>query len=208
MEGGTIMPVRSKLLLSGLTAAVALCALTATASASRLSFSSRTFRLVWTPMKFAVGFGELTIQCNVTLEGSLHSATFVKVERSLLGYVTRASVTECPLSALTATLPWKVVYYRFSGRLPNITEINISFVGVRLRVNEFGCLAFSTEAEPMKFNMLRTERGIVSRVIAEPARGIPTEGVFCEAEVLRFAASGRESVTVQGAPTLITLTLI
>ena len=200
------MFVRSKLLLASLVAALALCAASAAASAGRLSFSTRTFRATWSPM--SLGFnGEFSMQCNITFEGSFHSATFAKVERALIGHVTRASITECPLTVLAGTLPWKVAYYSFSGTLPRITSIKIGFVGIGIRVN-LTCLAVSTEAEPWTVDMQRiVETGVVTQLAAEPARGIPVEG-FCAGERLRFTTGGTNSLTVLGAATAITLTLI
>jgi len=72
---------RSKLLLAVVGATVLLGALVTSASAGRLSISSKNARVTWARINFAGGFG--TVECEVVLEGTYHSFTITKTEGSL-----------------------------------------------------------------------------------------------------------------------------
>jgi hypothetical protein len=157
-------------------ATIILAAMVGTASAGRLSSSSQTFRGVWNPMVFS-GPG-VTINCPVTLEGSLHTRTIAKVAESLIGYITRAIVGEGACSGgtartLTETLPWHVRYTSFEGRLPDITGINTRIVlaAFQIRATIFGipvtCLYRTTAASPAlgRFNRT-TATGVINSVAA------------------------------------------
>jgi hypothetical protein len=128
----------SKLLLAVVGATVLLGALVSSASAGRLSNSSTTLRATWARMDFTGGFG--TVECEVTLEGSLHSRTIAKVARALIGNITAASVSSpCRRGGATIlreTLPWHVTYNSFAGTLPNITNILTDVVGASFRIRE------------------------------------------------------------------------
>jgi hypothetical protein len=131
------------MLLGALTAALVLASAISTASANRLSISSSTFRATWSPLTFGsnAGGGGTQVICNVTLEGSFHYRTIVKVARSLIGFVTKARVTRpCSgsgeawahngiesnsLGTFTSSLPWHVTYEGFEGRLPEITGVRL-----------------------------------------------------------------------------------
>lgn len=71
------------------------------------------------------------------MEGTFHYRTIVKVERSLIGYVTRAifgrpctgfgemweyNGTEGSLTSNVNSLPWHFTYDGFNGTLPNISS--------------------------------------------------------------------------------------
>src|ERR1044072_5117125 len=62
------------------------------ASANRISTSNRRFRATFTPFHTEDENGANVVDCDVTLEGSLHSATFAKVGNALIGQITRAEV--------------------------------------------------------------------------------------------------------------------
>src|SRR5215218_2044238 len=102
-----------------------------TASAARLSYSSQTYRATFARVNFA-GAGVGTIECAMTLEGSLHTRTITKTTGLLMGLMTRATVGVCARGSATvntATLPWHDTYGSFVGTLPNITRINQTVVG-------------------------------------------------------------------------------
>ena len=62
--------------MSVLLATLVLAGLVGNASAGKLSITNRNFRIVWAPLTMmAFGMG---VECNVTVEGSLHSATIAK----------------------------------------------------------------------------------------------------------------------------------
>jgi hypothetical protein len=80
-----------------------------------------------------------------------------KNELSLIGYITRASVSTCqiggPATVLTATLPWHVRYRGFTGLLPNITELRTTVTGAGMQIMEpslgLVCLTLTTAGEPI-----------------------------------------------------------
>lgn len=130
------MRSRSKLLLTGLTAALVLAAAVGTSSANNLSISSGSFRIIWARLSLNNNSGLIPpVICPVTLEGSFHRATTTKTRGSLIGYVTRASVGTSGSSTatceggtatiLTASLPWHVTYEGFTGSLPRPSGIII-----------------------------------------------------------------------------------
>lgn len=132
----------TKALLACLTVALALLASVTTASANSISYSSRTFRTTFTPLRIGdTGpFMERgAVSCNVTLEGSYHSSTIHKVSEALVGYITRASMaspcTGGTASFLSETLPWHLEYESFAGTLPNITRIQDRIAGLGLSVD-------------------------------------------------------------------------
>jgi len=143
-----------KLLLAVVGATVLLGALVSTASATHLRSSTQSFRATWTRSEFTGGF--VAARCNLTLEGSLHSATINKTAGSLIGYITRASVGPCEsgsATVLTATLPWHVQYASFTGTLPSsIATIVTHVIGAAWRIREGGfsinCLTTSSAGEP------------------------------------------------------------
>jgi len=140
-----------RLLWAAAGATVLLGALVASASAGRLSMSANTVRATWTRLSFSGGFG--TIECEVVIEGSVHSRTINKWAGALYGYVTAANVPRCARGGVTIlreTLPWHATYSAFTGTLPNITGIETNVNGVSFSVREpsFGitCLARGTVA--------------------------------------------------------------
>jgi hypothetical protein len=136
---------RTRTLLAALTAALALAGAVNSASANRLSISSGDFRIIWSPLTFgsSSGGGGTQVVCNITLEGSFHYRTIVKVLRSLIGYVTKArfahpcsgsgefwtrnGVEANALGTFSNTLPWHLTYEGFQGRLPEISAVRLLF---------------------------------------------------------------------------------
>ena len=205
------MTHRSRLLLAGLMATLLLSAAVATASANRLSTSSQNFRAVWTPLTFAPG----PVECNVTLEGSYHSATITKTVGALIGYVTRASVdnrscTGGHATVLTETLPWHIRYRGYTGTLPNISGVVTGMVGsaFRVEINFFGasCLVRTTAEHPAVGIINVGTGGVVTGLRADEGTHIPmTNGceLFGEASF-----TGTARVTTPGTSTSITVRLI
>ncbi len=144
-----------KPIIAGVSAALLLAIVVNSASANRLSTShTNLWKAIFRPLRFVSG-GVTALSCEVTIEGSFHSATFRKVERALVGHISRASVGPCSTGSATilaATLPWHLQYLGFIGRLPAISGVRFILVGVAFRMHEaiFGreCLARSTEVEP------------------------------------------------------------
>jgi hypothetical protein len=184
-----------------------LIALSSAASAGHLSISSQTFRTVWREFGFAGPFGTTT--CELTLEGSLHSRTIAKVNGSLAGYVTRATLGPCSAGTatiLTATLPWHIRYQSFAGTLPNISSVSLGVINVSIAVREqFGivCLGRSTVAQQVLWFFM-----MVGTTLAKVDVGgsIPS-GPECIEE--RFSiSSGGGRITVLNSSTSLSIRLI
>jgi hypothetical protein len=114
-------------------AATLLLALAVESSSARsLSVSEKGFRAAWVWLEFSAG---VSVRCNVTLEGSFHTATIAKVEHALIGAIARAIVRHpCtggevwadngrevePLGTAPNKLPWHLSFESFVGTLPAI----------------------------------------------------------------------------------------
>ncbi len=221
-----------KLCFTALTAAILLASAVSTSSAGRLEVSNQNFRVAWSSLELAAAGN--AIRCRVTLEGTFHSRTIQKVERTLIGYVTRAIVhtptctngkdwidngTEVgPLGTLASSLPWHVTYERFEGTLPNITSVNILLRGFRwvLEVQGFfgRCIGrYGTSTDNLTFRAAREAGGGITSLVLVEGRNtvhlvneLGTE--FCPGEG-RFktpATDGR--VTLLGTATPISIRLI
>src|SRR5512142_1076305 len=113
--------------LASASLALLLCVTAASASANRLRLTERALRITCAPMTTYLVLEPattLTIPCNVTMEGSLHSASFSKVRGALIGYITRASVNasscrEGTVAFRSERLPWHIRYDVYAGILPN-----------------------------------------------------------------------------------------
>ncbi|MDQ2705862.1 MAG: hypothetical protein M3Y43_11900 [Pseudomonadota bacterium] len=143
-----------KLALAATGSAVLLGLLVMPAFAGRLSSSTQSISASWTRMDFAGGFG--TVECEVTLAGTVHTRTIAKTASTLIGYLTEARVVACRRGGATvlgASLPWHITYRSFEGTLPNITGIGLNVIGASFQMREptFGatCLMRSTAANPL-----------------------------------------------------------
>jgi hypothetical protein len=170
------MRTSAKLGLTALLAALLLASAISTASARSLSVTEQSFRATWSSLEFAGGGA--TIRCRVTLEGSFHTRTIAKVERSLIGAISRAIVahpctngegwadngTETePLGTAPNKLPFHVTYQSFTGTLPAITAVNlllsrVSFV-IRTTVLGLTCQGRYGRAEDNIIGIAAREAG-------------------------------------------------
>ena len=177
---------------------------TSTAFAGRLSLSSQTFRSTFSRLDFAGGLG--TVECDVTLEGSLHERTIAKVEGNLIGYITSAIVANrCRRGSATIlreSLPWHIRYLGFFGTLPNISSFESTIVRVEYQIKE-----------PVFLITCLAAFGRLVSLFSRAAGGALTSMTFngrlstdCGAE---GTFSGRSSsFTVLNSLTMITVTLI
>jgi hypothetical protein len=127
--------VKRLLLISTVSVTALAAGLVSTASASRLSTGEPRFRAIWNEVVFAKE--AISIRCPVTLEGSFHSRTLTKVQGTLVGFITRASVATCVggrMRWLTSRLPWHIKHESFAGVLPNITSITYRGVGAEFQL--------------------------------------------------------------------------
>jgi hypothetical protein len=218
------MRTRTKMLLGALTAALVLASAISTASANRLSISNKEFRVTWTPLTFgtSAGGGGTQIICNVTLEGSFHYNTIVKVLRSLVGYVTKAVVAHpCSgsgeawtnngvesnsLGTFPNSLPWHISYEGFEGRLPEITGVRL-LLRPHFTVTVFGVLClYGLNAQ----GVVKLGRGgEVTGLVPDPNFAVAkTSGSFLCPGSGFFTANAERSRATTQAGGIITVRLI
>jgi hypothetical protein len=183
-------------LLTGAVALGVLVVFAASAAATDIQILNSTegFRSVHPIFEFiATG---VSVDCEVTLEGTFHEKSFVKLSGSFVGEVTRAIVASnlCrngSARVLATSLPWAVEYASFTGTLPAIATFKLLVIGASFLIAPPGgvlqpCLAESTAAHPARFTaLLEVEAGglrVVERLEAERNSSIPLRraGMTCE----------------------------
>ena len=166
-----------KLALAVVGATVLLGAVVSSASATRLSSTTRGINASWTRINFRGGLG--TFDCEIIINGTGHANTIAKTAGLLMGLVTAANVTRCARGSATMlreTLPWHVRYDSFLGTLPNITAIRTRVIGLSYRVQEptFGinCLIRSSAEQPAfgTYNRNTTTGAITSTSVSGSIR--------------------------------------
>jgi hypothetical protein len=210
------MRKHSKLILASLTATLLMAlAVSGTASARVFSLSNMNFRVVWSSLEFTneTGFG--TVRCRVTLEGSFHSQTISKVEKALIGYISRANVAGERCTGGSATinqesLPWHITYSGFTGRLPTITSIRLLLQNAKFEIRVPGigpCLAIVEPANQARGEVI-VSGGEATNLLPDGSVPIPTSGPLCPAngQFTSPATDGR--ITLLGNTTRIRVTLI
>jgi hypothetical protein len=161
--------MRTKLILAGLTAALVMAFAANSASARNLSISHGELWLVtWTQLQFRSALGT-AVECDVTLDGSFHYRTFIKLRDTLVGYITRAIAGHCltgSATILTTNLPWHIRYQSFEGTLPNILGVRLRLIlaEFRLRTSIGECLARTTATEPAE-GVVRLANGLERRLV-------------------------------------------
>jgi hypothetical protein len=142
------------------------------------------FRITWAPLRISTPLLE-SVRCSISLEGSFHSTTMRKVNKSLVGLVTRFTSAACSggtTTVLNATLPWHLQYEGFTGTLPNITALNLRLVGLSLGVTASGtaCLFRASESGPMRLIVNRnTSNSQVSSVRVDEFSRLPVISGTC-----------------------------
>lgn len=199
-----------RVLLAAVLTASALALACSSASAIRLALGEPTFRAVWTPARFT--FSGITIGCNVTLEGSFHSTSIAKVERALIGFISRASVNSCTagtMSVLTETLPWHVQYGSFGGTLPNISTLTTRIVGMSASWTFIGltCLG-RTEANTPAQLIAERSGGTIASYRWDEAAPIPLTGSSGCSSIRGRLGGTTSSATGLGNARAVALTLI
>jgi hypothetical protein len=195
--------MRTKLILATLTATLLIALATTNATARNISIShGALFNATWRQLRFASG-GTTAAECDVTLEGSFHYRTALKVRDSLLGYITRAIAGNClrgSATVLTTNLPWHIRYQGFQGTLPNISGIRLRLIlgEFRLRTTAgTNCLARSTSTEPTEGVVSLsngTERRLVTGFTTDP-----NTRIVCR-EILEINGSFEGTGTVREVP--------
>jgi hypothetical protein len=197
------MRQRTRIIVGGLTVAIALAAAVNTATARRIEVSEQHFLVLFRELTFEAAGNQLV--CSVNIEGSFHSRTISKVSGQLIGYITEAIVNGHPCirnnlwllngienpqnAGAVQTLPWHILYLNFRGELPRITEIELKLIGVALRFEILGilCLYKTTPTKWME-GQIRVEAGRVTHLVVNEERRIPLlesqSGAFCPAEFI------------------------
>ncbi len=201
---------RRLLVAVALTATAALALAGGIAQAIQLSIGEQSFRSVWAPARFT--FSGVTVTCNVTLEGSLHAATFAKVERSLVGTISRATVNACnagTMTVLAETLPWHLQYGSFTGTLPNISTMNLRVIGMSASWTFLGvtCLGRSEASTPAGLIAERNGSGTITSLRWDESLPIPLTGAgVCSS--IRGRLGGTSSAPTGSGGRSIALSLI
>jgi hypothetical protein len=210
-----------KLGLTALAAALLLSAALSTASASRLSVSNRNIRVTWSSLEFRSPI--VTVRCRVTIEGSFHSATIPKMEGTLVGYITRATVDSANCTNATATaegLPWHITYESFTGTLPRIETVRLLLRNTLFNLGRvLGSTAecrFGTASDNLTGSAVLNATNEVTNLVPVAGRNTAhllerrneTFLVRCPAEGTMEAAATDGGVTLLGTTTRIRVTLI
>jgi len=208
----------SRTILTALSAAIVVAAAVGSSSARNLSASSQNLRATWAGLELINTVNSVTVRCPVTLEGSFHSRTLVKVASSLTGLITRAilnsgACTNGRATLLVETLPWHLTYEGFTGRLPSIQSIKFSLIGLAFGIEIPGtnnCLAVSTTEEPASGMATLGAGGVVVGLRSDETRRIRLRdapgGFFCGLGSGSFAGTG--GLTVLGTTNSVSITLI
>ena|SRR5829696_1103341 len=204
----------SRLLFVVIGATVTLGALVGTASANRLSTTSRNIRATWAQL-VSEGAFEQNLSCPVTLEGSLHSNVITKSAGALIGFISRSTVNAgaCSGAAMTvlqASLPWHIRYASFTGTLPAITKVNVQVIGMSFRLLSgagASCLFVTSTTQPATLGFNRAAGGALT---SADFGGSITSTTGCLFGFRTTATlTGRSTTLTQlGLATGITVTLI
>ncbi len=126
---------RRRILITSLLAIVVLATIVSSAMAARINTGGSRIvlrslgRLTFEPNIFMFG----TVECRVSLEGTMHNGLIEKVSGTLIGYITRVGVEACNggvAVALTVNLPWHIRYASIAGTLPSaVTSVLLVLVG-------------------------------------------------------------------------------
>jgi hypothetical protein len=206
-----LIHMRSKLILAGLAAALMMAFAANSASARNFSIShGELFTASWRALRFQAS-GATAGECDVTLEGSFHYRTALKVRESLLGYITHAIVNNCvgggSATVLTTNLPWHIRYQGFEGTLPNITGIRLRLLLAEFNFKDriFGatCTTRTTLTNPVE-GVARlsvgTERRLVTGLTADPVARIACgvlNGAFEGTAAVRELPGGNTNILVR-----------
>ena len=181
------MHIRTRVVLSALSAALMLAFAVASSSATELAVSEDQFDVRWSALEFVPSAGSV-VRCPVTLLGSFHTRTIDKAEGALIGHIDHAVVRggsgagECTgglATALRNTLPWHVTYESFGGDLPDIETVRLLLIGARFEIqNSLGinCLATTTTENPAAGEVAVSESGQATTLSADADNSIPAPG--------------------------------
>jgi hypothetical protein len=213
-------------IITALTATLLLATAVSTASARIFSTSNQGIRATWTSLEFN---GGLVIRCQVTLEGSFHSRTIVKVARLLIGAITNARFKQetCTGGRFSTfngterynggtpsnTLPWHLTYESFIGNLPTIAGIRILLSRFRFGEEIPGTCTGRIGSATDNITALAARNTVNGEITSiTPVEGLNRAtiitrdaGIFCPT-TLEFRGTGQ--LTLLNSAAKITITLI
>jgi hypothetical protein len=204
----------AKVGLTALIAALLLSAALSTASARRLELSNQRFRVAWSRLEFQSAF--LTGACQVTLEGSFHSATIPKMARLLIGAITRVNIkkescTNGEALVDSATLPGHITYESFTGTLPSISSVRLLLTRFTFWVATFGArCTYGTSTGNMTFsaNLTAGEITTLTPVAGSNTASLLEGGGLCPGSVSLLSEATDGTLTVLNSAARIRIRLI
>jgi hypothetical protein len=217
------MRKRTRIIIGGLTVALALAAGVSTATARRFEVSEQRFLILFSELSLVSGVTILA--CSpLTIEGSFHSRTISKLSGQLIGHITEATFHngECggflvwmlngveiqQNGTVRNTLPWHVLYKGFEGVLPSIRGIELSIINMQFGLNNSGFLClYQTESRRwLEFHVF-LERGTATEVRVSEERAIPLMegGIVCPTSL---SFRGRGAIGTQGRWAAISVRLV
>jgi hypothetical protein len=207
-----IMHTRWVIALIAATMLLGVAATTAAAGRFQIDNAERGFRIVWTPLSFEAAGA--TVRCNMTLEGSFVSRSFVKRIATIIGKITSAAINTCAGGVetfLTERLPQNISYSGFSGTLPTITGL-VMRVFPQMTIDPEGalprCLMSPEETEPWIVIGNIGGTGELNTIRSEENSAIGTAGGFLCVFGTRGKFIGTGTASVLGGVTKTLVRLI
>jgi hypothetical protein len=227
LQGNTVIMRTTRQLTAAFSASLLLACVVGTASARNLSVSTQNIRATWSSLEFTAS--ELTVRCQVTIEGSFHTRTIAKVEQSLIGAITIARVkqeacTGGTLSAFNGTeryngtttpveRPQHWLYGGFLGTLPTIVDLTLADNRYRFGFRDsagFCTAQLGSETDALKINFGREAGSAITELTEVEGSNRSTVirrdgGIFCPTS---FTTRGTGRLTALGSTTRVSLSLI
>ncbi len=219
------MRAHTRIALIGLAAAFTLAVAVGASDARRFLVSSQPIRMAWIEgVTFTSSPADIVVKCEITLEGSFHSATISKVSGSLIGHITRIGINACPGNGIHTRvsgtgLPWKIIYTNFTGTLPNIASIRSYIEGIGFLFEgpsaisgfNLACL-YTSSATTGEFGaFLELTAGTVTSVRADERVAFDLTMTLRESQTVcpsRVTPSMSGRLTVLGRETAVTIRLV
>jgi hypothetical protein len=208
------MRISIRLGLTALIAAILLASAVNAASARNLEVSNQRFRVTWSRMEFQTP--TIVVTCQVTLEGSMHSRTIPKVERLLIGAITRINMKEESCTGGSGRpeqpAPWHISYEGFTGRLPNIETVRFLSSRWVFAITSSGVTCkYGTATQNITGSAIINGSGEVTNEQALAGRSrveLLEGGILCPASGTMVTGATDGVVTLLATTTRIRITLI
>jgi len=210
------MRTHIKVGLTALVSALLLASALTTASARNLEVSNQRFRVTWSAIEFRNEF-LFVVRCRVTFEGSFHSRTIPKVDRLLIGSITRIAIKEesCGGGTIRPVQPppWHVTYEGFTGRLPNIETLRLLLQRFQFQITVLGIICkYGTAVDNLTFSAVMNAAAELTNLVPLTGRNIAhmLEGDVrqCPATATLIASNQDGIVTLLNTTTRIMVRLI